>query len=156
MKIDKNCFVADGVKIVGDVEIKKDSSVWFNAVIRGDFEKVVVGEGTNIQDLVTIHSDIDLPTIIGDNVTVGHNAVIHGAIIEDYALIGIGAIVLNGAIVEEGALVAAGCLVPPGKVVPKNHLAIGNPMKIVKKLTEADSLAIRKNCEMYIKLSKGY
>ncbi len=156
MKIHSSVFVADGAKIVGNVKIGKNSSVWFNAVIRSDMNSVVIGEGTNIQDLCCIHDSVEFPTIIGNNVTVGHSAIIHSAVVEDNALIGMGAIILDGAKVQEGALVGAGTVVPPGKVVPKRHLAIGNPMRILKELSEAEIKSISTNKEHYIKLSQEY
>lgn len=156
MKIDKTAFIADGVKIVGNVTIKAQASIWFNSVVRSDMAEVIIGERTNIQDLCVIHDNNGLKTIIGDDVTVGHNAIIHGAIIGDGALIGMGSIVLDGAVVGENALVAAGCVVPPNKEVPARHLAVGNPMKIVKELSEKDIIAILDNKDHYIRLSGLY
>lgn len=156
MKVDKSVFVADGAKIIGNVTIKKDASVWFNTVIRSDMAEVIIGERTNIQDLTVIHDNSGFPTIIGNDVTVGHNAIIHGATIGDGALIGMGSIVLDGAKVGSGAIVAAGCVVPPNKEVPAKHLVVGNPMRVVKELSEADLEAILKNKDHYIHLSGLY
>lgn len=156
MNVDKSVFVADGAKIVGNVTIKKDASVWFNTVIRSDMAEVIIGERTNIQDLTVIHDNNGFPTIIGDDVTVGHNAIIHGATVGNGALIGMGSIVLDGAKVGENAIVAAGCVVPPNKEVPARTLVVGNPMKIVKELSDADIEAIRNNKDHYIRLSGLY
>ncbi len=156
MKIDKTVFVADGAKIIGNVTIKKYASVWFNTVIRSDMAEVIIGERTNIQDLVVIHDNDGIKTIIGDDVTVGHNAIIHGATIGNGALIGMGSIILDGATVGAGALVAAGCVVPPNKIVPARHLVVGNPMKIVKELSDADVQAILDNKDHYVRLSGLY
>lgn len=156
MKIDKSVFVADGAKIIGNVTIKKDSSIWFNTVIRSDMAEVIIGERTNIQDLTVIHDSLGFPTIIGDDVTVGHNAIIHGATVGNGALIGMGSIVLDGAVIGNHALVAAGCVVPPGKEVPARHLALGNPMKVVKELSDADIEGILENKDHYIRLMGLY
>ena len=156
MKIDKTVFIADGAKIIGNVTIKKQASIWFNTVIRSDMAEVIIGERTNIQDLVVIHDNEGIKTIIGDDVTVGHNAIIHGATIGNGALIGMGSIILDGATVGAGALVAAGCVVPPNKIVPARHLAVGNPMKIVKELSDDDVKAILDNKDHYIRLSGLY
>ncbi|XMB67774.1 gamma carbonic anhydrase family protein [Mycoplasmatota bacterium zrk1] len=156
MKIHETVFIAEGAKVVGNVTIGKDSSVWFNVVIRSDMSYVQIGNGTNIQDLTCIHDNNNMPTIIGDNVTIGHNAIIHSATIKNSALIGMGAIVLDGAVVEEEALVGAGTVVPPGKVVPKRHLAIGNPMKILRELSDSELDDIVSNKDHYIRLTNLY
>ncbi|QVK21329.1 gamma carbonic anhydrase family protein [Mycoplasmatota bacterium] len=156
MKIHETVFIAEGAKVVGDVTIGKDSSVWFNVVIRSDMSYVQIGKGTNIQDLTCIHDNNNMPTIIGDNVTIGHSAIIHSATIKNSALIGMGAIVLDGAVVEEEALVGAGTVVPPGKVVPKRHLAIGNPMKILRELSDSELDDIVSNKDHYIRLTNLY
>ncbi len=132
--IDGSVFVADTARIHGDVTIGPNASVWFGVSIRAEAAPVTVGAGTNLQDNVVIHTDADLPAHLGANVTVGHGAIVHGATVEDGALVGIGAIVLNGATVESGALVAAGTLVPPGATVPAGMLVVGNPMRIVRQV----------------------
>ncbi len=154
LKKDKSVFIAEGAKLVGDIELKENANIWFNAVIRADMAEVVVGKNSNVQDLACIHVDINKPTIIGENVTVGHGAIIHGAIIKDNALIGMGSIILDGAIIEEGALVAAGCVVPPGKTVKANTLVVGNPMKEIKVLDEKAREDIIKNANVYVELAK--
>lgn len=156
MNIDKTVFVADGAKVVGNVTIKKDASVWFNTVIRSDMAEVIIGERTNIQDLTVIHDSLGFPTIIGDDVTVGHNAIIHGATIGNGALIGMGSIILDGAKVGDNALVAAGCVVPPNKEVPARSLVVGNPMKIVKELSDKDIESILENKDHYLRLMHLY
>ncbi len=154
--LDKTAIVFPGAKIIGDVNIAKDVNVWFNATIRGDMAKIEILEGTNIQDNAVVHTDTDLPTHIGKFVTVGHSAIIHAATVKDYALIGMGSIILNGAKVGEYAMVGAGCLVPPGKVVPPRTLVVGNPMKIVRELTEDEINANINNAKVYIELSRNY
>jgi carbonic anhydrase/acetyltransferase-like protein (isoleucine patch superfamily) len=107
---------------VGDVEIGADSSIWYGCVLRGDNDRIVIGRATNIQDLTMVHVDAGVPCRIGDRVSVGHRAILHGCTVMDGALIGMGAILLNGAVVEAGAIVAAGALVPEGRVIPAGML----------------------------------
>ena len=127
--IDKSVFIADGAKIVGDVEIGKNSSVWFNAVIRADSDKVKIGENSNVQDNSVIHTSEGFGDQIGDNVTIGHGAIIHGCTVKDNVMIGMGAIVLNGAVIEENSIIGAGALITQGKVIPAGSLADSLPMR---------------------------
>jgi len=129
-----NCFVAENAQVIGNVTLKEGASVWFNCVLRGDMDQIIIGEHTNIQDGTIIHNDPGLPTIIGDYVTVGHGAILHACTIKDKVLIGMGAIILDGAVIEEGAVVAAGAVVTPGMLVPANTLVVGTPAKIIKNL----------------------
>jgi carbonic anhydrase/acetyltransferase-like protein (isoleucine patch superfamily) len=154
-KIDKSAIILSG-KVIGDVTLKKDVNVWFNATIRGDMARVVIEEGTNIQDNAVVHTNTDIPTSIGKMVTVGHSAIIHACTVQDNALIGMGAIILDKAQVCEAAMVAAGTVVPPGKIVPPRTLVMGNPMRIVRELTEAEIEANIENARKYIKLAKEY
>lgn len=154
--IDATAHIFEGARVVGDVTLGKNVSVWFNTVIRGDVAPVTIGEGTNVQDGTVIHTSKDYPTIIGKNITIGHSAIVHACTVEDDALIGMHSTILDGAIVEEGALVAAGTVVPPGKRVPKNTLVMGNPMKIVRELSESERAANRENAEHYIELMNTY
>ncbi len=142
--------------VVGDVTIDSKASVWFNATVRGDMARISIGEGTNIQDNAVVHTDTSLPTSIGKYVTVGHSAIIHAATVGDYALIGMGSVILNKAVIGEYAMVAAGTVVPPGKVVPPKSLALGNPMRIIRQLSESEIDSNLKNTLTYIKLSKEY
>jgi len=138
-KIDETVFLASGVKIVGDVEIGENSSIWYNSVIRGDVHYVKIGKDTNVQDLSMLHvTNNRFPLNIGNKVTIGHSVKLHGCTIHDLCLIGIGAIVLDGAIVEEKSLVAAGTVVKPGFIVPSGKLVAGVPGKIVRDLTKAE------------------
>lgn len=128
-------FVAPGARVVGRVEINKFSSVWYNVVIRGDVDKVTIGCGTNIQDGAVVHEDSGYPCVLGDNVLVGHNAVLHGCTVGDDVVIGMGAIVLSGAKIGANSIVAAGALVPGGKEIPPNSLAVGSPAKVVREVS---------------------
>lgn len=134
-QIAPNVFLADGVRIVGDVKIDKDAGIWYNTVIRGDVHYVRIGERTNIQDNCMLHVTHDTaPLVVGKGVTVGHQAILHGCTIRDYSLIGMGAIVLDKAVVEEYAFVAAGAVVKPGFIVPSRTLVAGVPARIVRDL----------------------
>lgn len=154
--VSETASIFDGARVIGDVTLNDYVGVWYNAVIRGDMDRVVIGENTNIQDGAIIHTNTNMPTIIGKNVTVGHGAIIHAATVEDEALIGMGSIILDQAIVGKHALVAAGCVVPPGKKVPEKTLVVGNPMKIVKTLSDEDIRAILDNKDFYVQLLKDY
>ncbi len=154
IKKDNGVFIADGAKLTGDVTLKQNANIWYNAVLRGDIERIEVGENSNIQDVACIHVDYGMPTIIGNNVTVGHGAIIHGAIIEDDVIIGMGAIVLSGAVVKKGAVVGAGCVVAPKKFVPERTVVVGNPMKVIKEVDDKGYAGILENAKEYVRLAK--
>ncbi|MCK4551682.1 MAG: gamma carbonic anhydrase family protein [Tenericutes bacterium] len=154
--ISKEAFVLGNAVVVGNVTLHEYVSVWFNSTVRGDMACIEIGEGTNIQDNAVVHTDSNLPTKIGKFVTVGHSAIIHAATVKDFALIGMGSVILNGATVEEYAMVAAGTIVPPGKTVPARMLALGNPMRIIRPLTEVEIQSNIINAKKYIDLAKDY
>ncbi len=154
--IAKSAVVMPGAQVLGDVTLNDYVSVWPNAVIRGDMAKVVILKNTNIQDNAVIHTNTNIPTYIGQSVTIGHLAIIHAATIKDYALIGMGAIILDNAEIGEYAMVAAGTVVPPGKKVPARMLALGNPMRIIRELTQLEIDGNIENAKKYIALSKSY
>jgi carbonic anhydrase/acetyltransferase-like protein (isoleucine patch superfamily) len=138
-KIGKNVFLAPGSKIIGNVEIGDDSSVWYNTVVRGDVHYIKIGKLTNIQDGSVLHvTSNKYPLNIGNKVTVGHSVNLHGCTIKDLSLISIGAIILDGAIVEEGSMVASGAVVVPNFVVPSGKLAAGIPARIIRELTDEE------------------
>lgn len=138
-KIHQSVFLAEGVKIVGDVEIDEDSSVWYNTVIRGDVHYVKIGKMTNIQDCSMLHvTNGKYPLNIGSKVTIGHAVKLHGCTLQDLCLIGIGAIVLDGAVVEEKSMVAAGSVVKPDFIVPSGKLVAGVPAKVIRDLTKEE------------------
>ena len=149
-KIHPSVFIAPGTMIIGDVTIDEESSVWFNCVLRGDLDRIEVGARTNIQDSAVVHLDKGFPCIIGDDVTVGHGAIVHGCTIGNGALIGIGAIILSGAKIGEGAMVAAGALVREGQDIPPKTLAVGLPAQIRRDLTEVDLERMRLGKEDYV------
>lgn len=131
-----SAWVAPGAVVTGDVELGEGSSIWFQTVVRGDVHRVRIGRRTNVQDHSTIHvTGGKHPTVLGDDVTVGHRVVLHGCTVKDRCLVGIGAIVLDGAVLEEECMVGAGALVPPGMVVPSGKLVLGAPAKVKRDLT---------------------
>lgn len=154
--IEDSCFLADGCVIIGDVSLAKSVSVWFNAVLRGDTDKIVVGENSNIQDNATLHCTAGKPVTIGENVTVGHNAIVHGATIKDNVLIGMGAIILDGAVIGKNSIIGAGAIVTENKMIPANTLVIGIPGKVVKNLGETERQANLDSAARYVKLAKEY
>jgi carbonic anhydrase/acetyltransferase-like protein (isoleucine patch superfamily) len=156
IKIHPTVFIAENAQIIGDVTIHKDSSVWFNATIRGDAAPITIGEGTNVQDNAVIHVDEGQPTTIGKRVTIGHSAVVHAATVEDDVLIGIGAIVLSGAKIGRHSIIAAGALVPEGVEIPPRSLVMGVPGKIVRHVKDEERARIEEGAQHYIERAKNY
>ena len=155
-KIHETAFVDENAIIVGDVVLEEKTSVWPSAVLRGDIEQIYVGKGSNIQDNVSIHTSHEQPTIIGEYVTIGHNAVIHGARVGNYVIIGMGAIVLDGAKIGDHVIIGAGALIPPGKEIPDYSLVIGVPGKVVRQLSEEEIEWTKKNAEIYMGLAEKH
>ena len=153
-KIHENTYIFSGSVIVGDVTIGENTSIWYNAVLRADADKINIGKYSNIQDNATVHVDKGFPVNIGDNVTIGHGAIIHGCSIDDNCIIGMGAIVLNGAKIGRNCIIGAGTLVPGGKEIPDGSVAFGNPVKIHRQVTEDDIAHIQENALEYISLAK--
>lgn len=149
-EIHESVFLASGVKIIGDVQIGKQSSIWYNTVIRGDVHYVRIGEMTNIQDCSMLHvTNGKYPLNIGDKVTIGHSVKLHGCTIEDLCLIGIGSIVLDGAVINRNSMVAAGAVVKPGFILPSGKLAAGVPAKIIRDLTDEEMMDFEHSAERY-------
>lgn len=156
-RLHESVWVAPGAVVVGDVEIGEDSSVFYGAVLRGDVERIRIGARTNIQDQATLHVSAGrFPTTLGDEITIGHRAVVHGCEIRDGALIGIGAIVLDGAVVGEGALVAAGAVVTPGTVVAPRTLVIGTPARPLRELTAVEIAEQRERTLRYVETARDH
>ncbi|MBK6915631.1 MAG: gamma carbonic anhydrase family protein [Ignavibacteriales bacterium] len=154
-KIESTVFLASGVKIIGNVEIGKSSSVWYNSVIRGDVHYIKIGARTNIQDCSMLHvTNGKFPLNIGSEVTIGHSVTLHGCILHDLCLIGMGAIILDGAIVEKYSIVAAGSVVKQNFVVPSGKLVAGVPAKIIRDLTETEINDFEKSAERYVNYTK--
>lgn len=156
-QFDETNFVAPSADIIGDVTLGKESSVWFNVTIRGDVNYIQIGDRSNVQDNVCIHvMNQTGPTIIGNEVTIGHGAVVHGCTIKDRVLIGINATILDEVVIEPDVIVAAGTLVPPGKTLESGFMYMGSPAKKARKLTEEEVASIPKYAENYIKYSRAY
>ncbi|MGV0717529.1 gamma carbonic anhydrase family protein [Mycolicibacterium sp. XJ662] len=145
-------WVAPNAAVIGQVALAARASIWYGATLRAEFEPIEVGSGTNLQDGVTVHVDPEFPVSIGAGVTVGHNAVLHGCVIEDDVLIGMGAVILNGARIGSGSLIAAGALVPQGLVVPPRSLVTGIPGTIRRELSDAEVAGNRHNAQAYQRL----
>lgn len=153
----ESCYIAPGAFVIGDVSMGEGASVWFNAVARGDVMPIRIGARTNIQDLSMLHVSSDLaPTIIGDDVTVGHRAILHGCTVEDGCLIGMGAILLDGVHVGAGSLIAAGSLVPPNMHIPPHSFVLGSPARIKRQTTEEERAAFLQSAAHYAELATSY
>ncbi|RTI80370.1 gamma carbonic anhydrase family protein [Campylobacter jejuni] len=161
-KLGQNVFVAEGAKIIGEIEIGDESSIWFNCVLRADVNFIKIGKRTNIQDLSTVHvwhrefdekgklKDAGFPTIIGDDVTIGHNCVIHACVIKNRVLIGMSAVVMDNALIEEDSIVGAGSVVTKGKKFPPRSLILGNPAKFVRELNDEEISFLKQSALNYV------
>jgi carbonic anhydrase/acetyltransferase-like protein (isoleucine patch superfamily) len=154
--IGKNVFIAPSAAVIGDVTIGDDTSIWFGAVVRGDLDRISIGAGSNVQDNCTLHVDRDHPLTIGNEVTIGHNAVVHGCTLEDRVLIGMQAVVLNDAVVRAGSVVAAGAVVPEGMQIGPLELAAGIPAKIKKRYDERHLAHNAGEAAIYMGLAKAH
>ena len=155
-KIGKRVYIAPTAVVIGDVTLGDDSNVWFNAVIRGDLAPIFIGQGTNIQDNCTLHTDTGIPLNIGECVTVGHNAVVHGCTIHPYVLIGMGAVILNHAVIGEGSIIAANALIKERHVIAPHSLAAGVPAEIKKSLASESNAVNDAFAKEYRELSANY
>ncbi|PRB00757.1 gamma carbonic anhydrase family protein [Microbacterium sp. MYb64] len=147
--IDRTAFLAAGARVIGSVTIGEASSVWYNAVLRADSDTITIGTGSNAQDNVSVHVDQGHPVVIGDDVSIGHNAVVHGCTIGDGSLIGMGAVVLSGAVIGAECLIAGGALVLSGTEVPDGSLVAGVPAKVRRALTASEREGLRENARVY-------
>lgn len=154
--IHKESVVLESADIIGEVLIEKDASIWYGSVLRGDLSKIRVGERSNVQDLCVIHTEKEYPVSIGNDVTVGHNAILHGCTIKNNVLIGMGSIVMDGSIIEENCIIGAGTLIPVGKRIPAGHMAFGSPVKIVRELTTEEIEKIQQSAINYVNKSKEH
>jgi len=145
-----NFWVAENATVLGNVILKENASVWFNAVLRGDNDPITVGENSNVQDGSVLHTDIGCPLNIGKDVTIGHMVMLHGCTIGDETLIGIGATVLNRAVIGKNCIIGAHALIPEGKVIPDNSLVMGAPGKVVKDISEPQVMMIKGSAQVYV------
>lgn len=149
-------FIAPGAVLIGEVVLHENSSVWFNCVLRGDADRIEVGAGSNIQDGTVMHADPGFPLSVGQNVTVGHNAMLHGCTIGDGSLVGINAVVLNGARIGKGCLIGANALITEGMDVPDGSLVLGSPGKIKSQLSAEQQLGLLHNADHYVRNAQRY
>lgn len=154
MRFHRGVYVADSAVVQGEVQLGRDTSVWHHAVIRGDVAAITIGEGSNVQDGAVLHCDAGHPLTIGDRVTIGHNAIVHGVSVGDDALIGMGATMLGGSKVGNGAMLAAGAVLSPNSEVPDGMLAVGVPAKVVREVRDAERDHNRANGEHYVKRAR--
>ncbi len=155
-QVDPSVFVAPGAKIIGDVKIGKDSSIWFNAVLRGDEAPIIIGERCSIQDNSTCHLYESHPLVIEDDVTVGHNVILHGCTVRKGALIGMGSTILDGAEIGEYTIIGANTLIPSGKKIPPRSLVVGSPGKVIRELTEKDFEMLADSVKTYVQKGAEY
>ena len=152
----ENCFIAPNASVIGNIIMGNAVSVWFNTVIRGDIEKIIIGDNTNVQDLSMLHTSKNYPITIGRNVSIGHNATIHGCSIGDSTLIGMGSVILDGVEIGDNCLVAAGSVLPPGKKYPSNSMIMGSPAKVVRELTHEEAEEYGNHYKSYTEAAKKY
>jgi carbonic anhydrase/acetyltransferase-like protein (isoleucine patch superfamily) len=148
--VDASAYVTDSASVIGNVHLAANTSIWFGAALRGDNELISIGEGSNVQECAVLHTDIGFPLVVGKNVTIGHQAMLHGCTVGDGSLIGIQAVVLDGAVIGKNCLVAAGALVTSGKEFPDNSLIMGSPAKAVRELTQEQINDIQRGVTTYI------
>lgn len=149
-------WVADNAVVLGSVLLKRDASVWFNAVLRGDNELITVGEGSNVQDGSVLHTDPGCPLVIGSYVTIGHKAMLHGCVIGDNSLIGINAVVLNRVKIGRNCLIGANALITEGKEIPDNSMVLGAPGKVIRQLSEDEIKGLRLSAEHYMENARRF
>ncbi len=152
----KEWFIAHNATVIGSVTLHDQASVWFNAVVRGDNDIITIGERSNIQDAAVLHVDPGVPLTLGKNVSVGHQAMLHGCSIGDGTLVGIGAIIMNHAVIGSRCLIAAGALIPEGKTYPDGVLILGSPGKVVRELKPEEKEELLENADIYVRRSKLY
>jgi len=155
--IDSSSWIAPNATIIGDTQIGQDSGIWYGCVVRGDVNEIRIGERTNVQDLTMIHcAELGQGTYLGDDITIGHSAVLHACTVENFALIGIQACVMDDCIIEQGAMVAAGALVTPGKIVKAGEVWAGSPAKKLRDVNQRDLDFLKINRERYVRLARQY
>jgi carbonic anhydrase/acetyltransferase-like protein (isoleucine patch superfamily) len=155
-RLAKGAWVADSAQVIGNVELGEGASVWFGAILRGDTEPLRIGKGSNVQDGSVVHADVGFPVTLGENVTVGHQVVLHGCTIGDGSLIGIQAVVLNGAKIGRHCLVGAGALITEGKEFPDGSMIFGSPAKVVKQLTPEQIEGLRRSAAHYVENARRF
>tara|TARA_Y100000296_G_scaffold60925_1_gene70636 strand:- start:3300 stop:3824 length:525 start_codon:yes stop_codon:yes gene_type:complete len=155
-QVHDNTFIAPGAHVIGNVELKAGASVWFNAVIRGDMDKITVGENTNIQDGSVLHTDAGIPLKLGKGVTVGHKVMLHGCEIGDYSLVGINAVILNGAKIGKYCIIGANALITENMEIPDYSLVVGAPGKVIRTMDESVESKLKGSANHYVENGKNY
>lgn len=156
-KIDECCFIAENSTIIGDVEIGEKASIWFGAVLRGDCNRIIVGKGSNVQDNCVVHTNPDQsPVIIGEYTTIGHSVVLHGCVIGNNTLVGMGSTILDDTVIGDNVIIGAGSLVTSRKTIPSGVLCMGNPAKVIRELTPEEIISIKESAEHYIEYSEEF
>lgn len=151
----ESIFIAPGAVVLGDVYLNEDVGIWYNATVRGDRASITVGRGSNIQDNCVVHVEAGYPVEIGENVTIGHGAIVHGCTIGDNTLVGMGAILMNGCRIGKGCIIGAGAIVTGGKEIPDHSLVVGNPGKIIRQATDAEIEKNLQNARFYVEEAKA-
>jgi carbonic anhydrase/acetyltransferase-like protein (isoleucine patch superfamily) len=151
--IDPTAWVAPNATIVGSVTLGRESSVWYAAILRGDGEQISIGDRTNLQDGTVVHTDPGFPVRVGNGVSIGHRAILHGCTVEDGVLVGMSAVLMNGVVVGEGSIIGAGALLPEGMVVPPRSLVVGIPAKVRRELAPEEAATIKNNADSYVALA---
>ena len=156
VQMSDDAWIADTAAVIGKVTLEAGANVWFGAVIRGDVERITVGEHSNVQDGAVMHADIGVPLTLGKGITVGHNAMLHGCTVGDYSLIGINAVVLNGAKIGKHCIIGANSLIPEGKEIPDGSLVMGSPGKVVKTLNDQQKKMLELSAAHYVQNAKRF
>ncbi len=151
-----NCYIAPGARVIGNVTVGEAAGIWFNAVVRGDNEPIVIGSGTNVQDGCVLHTDPGFPMTLGADVSVGHSAILHGCTVGDGSLIGMGAVVLNGVRIGKGCLIGANALVTEGKDIPDHSMVLGQPAKVIRPVDPSMAAELRRAAEIYQRRQQHY
>ena len=154
--IDPSAFIAPGAVILGDVTVGADCGIYFGAVLRAERAAIVIGDGSNVQDNCVLHVDEGFPLTVGRGCTIGHGAILHGCTVGDNALIGMGAVVLNGAVIGRDCIIGAGALVPQNAVIPDGSVAVGNPARVRRAVTEADIASNARSASFYVEESREF
>lgn len=155
-KIDPDSWIAPNATVIGEVEIAKGASIWWNCTLRGDTDLLSVGENSNIQDNSVLHTDPGIPLVVGKNVTVGHRVILHGCTVGDNSLIGMGSTLLNGSVIGKNCLIGANTLIPEGKVIPDRSLVVGLPGRIVRELTDEEVAGLQTSADRYVAQWRRY
>jgi len=152
----ENSWVADNAVLIGKVILEKDVNIWFNVVLRGDIETIKIGEGSNVQDGSVFHTDPSCPLTLGKNVTVGHMVMLHGCLVDDNTLIGIGSTILNKTKIGKNCIIGANTLIPENKIIPDRSLVLGSPGKVIRQVTDKEIEEIKENAKHYVENYKKY